>query len=161
VPSEAPVWLAEQHLLGFLGDIGGLSAGAKADFLRAVALAPPDSIDGLYWRARVTLLRRVEDLEAFDRLFDAWFRDAPKPPVEAVEPARSTLVLLTRRYPPSELPRVPGRVYVQPSEPIPIETWDYASPDGVRAAFALGARDGIAFAHFAERALEGAARESA
>ncbi|HEY8340232.1 MAG TPA: VWA domain-containing protein [Egibacteraceae bacterium] len=86
MPSEAPVWLAEQHLLGFLGDIGGLSAGAKADFLRAVALAPPDSIDGLYWRARVTLLRRVEDLEAFDRLFDAWFRDAPKPPVEAVEP---------------------------------------------------------------------------
>ena len=82
-------------------------------------------------------------------------------PVEAVEPARSTLVLLTRRYRPSELPRVPGRVYVQPSEPIPIETWDYASPDGVRAAFALGARDGLAFAYSAERALDGAARESA
>lgn len=83
--SEAPTWLAEQHLLGFLGDVGGLSADAKADFLRAVALVPPDSIDGLYWRARVTLLRRVEDAEDFDRLFDAWFRDEPRPPVEVVE----------------------------------------------------------------------------
>jgi predicted acylesterase/phospholipase RssA len=67
-------------------------------------------------------------------------------PVEAVEPARSTLVLLTRRYPEARLPRVPGRVYVQPSEEIPIETWDYASPEGVRETFALGARDGLAFA---------------
>jgi len=67
-------------------------------------------------------------------------------PVEAVEPARNTLVLLTRRYPQAALPRVPGRTYVQPSAEIPIETWDYASPDGVRATFELGARDGRAFA---------------
>jgi predicted acylesterase/phospholipase RssA len=67
-------------------------------------------------------------------------------PVEAVEPARSTLVLLTRQYPLSALPRVPGRSYVQPSAPIPIETWDYASPDRVRETFALGVRDGRAFA---------------
>lgn len=67
-------------------------------------------------------------------------------PVEAVEPARSTLVLLTRRYPESALPRVAGRTYVQPSEPIRIETWDYASPELVRETFALGARDGRAFA---------------
>lgn len=67
-------------------------------------------------------------------------------PVEGVEPARRTLVLLTRRHSPAALPRVPGRTYVQPSEPIPIETWDYASPAGVRAAFALGQQDGRAFA---------------
>jgi len=67
-------------------------------------------------------------------------------PVEGVEPARSTLVLLTRRFPDAALPRVAGRTYVQPSEAIPIETWDYASPDGVRATFELGARDGRAFA---------------
>jgi predicted acylesterase/phospholipase RssA len=67
-------------------------------------------------------------------------------PVEAVEPARSTLVLLTRRFPVASLPRVPGRTYVQPSAPIPIETWDYASPQRVRETFELGARDGRAFA---------------
>jgi predicted acylesterase/phospholipase RssA len=67
-------------------------------------------------------------------------------PVEGVEPARSTLVLLTRRFPEAALPRVPGRTYVQPSEPIPIETWDYASPERVRDAFALGAHDGHTFA---------------
>jgi len=67
-------------------------------------------------------------------------------PVEAVEPARHTLVLLTRRFPPSALPRVPGRTYVQPSQPVPISTWDYASPERVRETFALGVRDGEAFA---------------
>jgi predicted acylesterase/phospholipase RssA len=67
-------------------------------------------------------------------------------PVEAVEPARRTLVLLTRRHPEQELPRVPGRTYVQPSQPIRIHTWDYASPELVREAFALGVRDGRAFA---------------
>lgn len=67
-------------------------------------------------------------------------------PVEAVEPARNTLVLLTRRVPAAALPRVPGRTYVQPSQPIPIHTWDYASPDRVRETFALGVRDGEAFA---------------
>ncbi|MEB2346265.1 MAG: patatin-like phospholipase family protein [Deltaproteobacteria bacterium] len=67
-------------------------------------------------------------------------------PVEAVEPARRTLVLLTRRFAPARLPRVPGRVYVQPSAPIPIDTWDYASPALVHETFALGARDGLAFA---------------
>jgi predicted acylesterase/phospholipase RssA len=67
-------------------------------------------------------------------------------PVEAVEPARSTLVLLTRQVRLASLPRVAGRTYVQPSAPIPIETWDYASPDRVRETFALGVRDGRVFA---------------
>lgn len=71
-------------------------------------------------------------------------------PVEAVEPARRTLVLLTRQYPEHALPRVPGRTYVQPSAPIPIETWDYASPDRVRETFALGVRDGRAFVEQAQ-----------
>ena len=67
-------------------------------------------------------------------------------PVSALSPdANRVLVLLTRRYEESLLPRHPDRVYVQPSEPMPIEKWDYANPDGVRAAFALGQRDGEAF----------------
>lgn len=55
-----------------------------------------------------------------------------------------TLVLLTRRYgtmpPPSE-----DRVYVHPSQPIPVSKWDYTSPEGVDAAFDLGFRDGERF----------------
>ncbi|MDJ0848626.1 MAG: patatin-like phospholipase family protein [Myxococcota bacterium] len=67
-------------------------------------------------------------------------------PVEAVEPAEQVLVLLTRHRPEEDLPCVPGRTYVQPSEPLPIDKWDYTSPEGVREAFDLGRRDGEAFA---------------
>jgi predicted acylesterase/phospholipase RssA len=72
-------------------------------------------------------------------------------PVAAVEPAQSVLVLLTRPCPRDSLPRVPGRTYVQPSEPLPIDKWDYTSPEGVRGAYELGRRDGAAFAGAPER----------
>jgi len=68
-------------------------------------------------------------------------------PVETVEPeARRTLVLLTKPHPADALPRVPGRVYVAPSEPVPVHKWDYTSPDGVQGAYDLGRRDGERFA---------------
>ena len=67
-------------------------------------------------------------------------------PVEAVRHERRTLVLLTKQYPESWLPRVNGRVYVQPSEPIPVAKWDYTSPDLIQRAFDLGRADGERFA---------------
>ncbi len=60
------------------------------------------------------------------------------------EPGR-TLVLLTRQYPRESIPRVDGRVYLQPSEPIRITKWDYTNPAGLQEAFDLGRRDGEAF----------------
>lgn len=62
-------------------------------------------------------------------------------PTEAAEPARQMLVLLSRHRPEAELPRAPGRHYVAPSQPLPIETWDYTNPAGVQRAFDLGRRD--------------------
>ncbi len=67
-------------------------------------------------------------------------------PVEAVDSAEQILVLLTRHRPEDALPRVPGRTYVQPSEPLPIDKWDYTSPEGIQQAFDLGRRDGERFA---------------
>jgi predicted acylesterase/phospholipase RssA len=66
-------------------------------------------------------------------------------PVEAVGDARNALVLLSRHYEAASLPRVPGRTYVQPSRPVPIEKWDYTSPDLVQQTWDLGRRDGEAF----------------
>jgi hypothetical protein len=67
-------------------------------------------------------------------------------PVEGVEDARSTLVLLSRHVAPQALPRVAGRSYAYPSEPVPIDKWDYTSPERVRRTYDLGRRDGEAFA---------------
>ncbi len=67
-------------------------------------------------------------------------------PVSALTPdVQAVLVLLSRRYADEVLPNVAGRTYVQPSRSIPVEKWDYASPDLVGATLDLGRRDGEAF----------------
>lgn len=67
-------------------------------------------------------------------------------PVHVVQPARHTLVMLTWHRPPGSLPQLPGRTYVQPSQPVPIDKWDYTSPERVLRTYDLGRRDGEAFA---------------
>jgi predicted acylesterase/phospholipase RssA len=57
-----------------------------------------------------------------------------------------TLVMLTRRYPEEQLPRDPRKLFVQPSEPIPVDKWDYTSPELLDETYGLGRRDGEAFA---------------
>jgi predicted patatin/cPLA2 family phospholipase len=67
-------------------------------------------------------------------------------PVHAVAGGRGkTLVLLTRHYPPGTIPRDSDRIYVQPSEPIPVSKWDYKNPEGIQATFDLGKNDGRRF----------------
>jgi predicted acylesterase/phospholipase RssA len=56
-----------------------------------------------------------------------------------------TLVLLSRRIR-GTLPVHADRLYVQPSVPVPIAMWDYASPRLIERTFDLGRRDGEAFA---------------
>jgi predicted acylesterase/phospholipase RssA len=56
-----------------------------------------------------------------------------------------TLVLLSKRYK-KPLPPPSRRVYVQPSEPIRIDKFDYANPGALQDTYDLGLRDGIRFA---------------
>lgn len=67
-------------------------------------------------------------------------------PAELLADCERTLVLLTRRHRPELLPRSPRRLYVQPSQPVPVAMWDYANPAAIQATFDLGRRDGEAFA---------------
>lgn len=57
----------------------------------------------------------------------------------------TTLVLLSKRYS-RPLPQVKGRVYVQPSQTIRIDKFDYANPGGLQDTYDLGLRDGERFA---------------
>jgi uncharacterized protein len=87
----APAARAADHLDGFLRSLGEsgvrVPVPKRADFLQALALFPPAGIDGLYWTARVTLLTRIEDVEPFDAVFDAWFRKEPVARIEVSLPA--------------------------------------------------------------------------
>jgi predicted patatin/cPLA2 family phospholipase len=69
-------------------------------------------------------------------------------PVEPLAPIEATggrtLVLLTRLY--RNVPAIAGRTYVQPSQKVNLSQFDITNPDGIRAAYELGLRDGDAFA---------------
>jgi hypothetical protein len=85
---------------------------------------------------------KIGDRPAFDGgLVD----NVPVAPLEPIERAGGrTLVLLTRQY--KRIPEIPGRLYVQPSEPIAVKQFDVTNPDGIRHAYELGLKDGAAFA---------------
>jgi uncharacterized protein with von Willebrand factor type A (vWA) domain len=73
-----PVVRAADHLWGFLTALRGAGVPTaptkRADLLRTLAESPPPGLTALYWYARIILLQDVSDLPAFERVFDAWFR---------------------------------------------------------------------------------------
>lgn len=78
--------------------------------------------------------------------FDGGYTDnAPIPPQSAEERLK-TLVLLSRHYPAlPKLFRWSGRTYWQPSQRVPVSTWDCTAKTTVRDAYELGLQD----AHYA------------
>jgi len=54
----------------------GVPTTALADLVSALAASPPALLDDLYWQMRVTLVRRHTDLPAFEKVFDAAFRES-------------------------------------------------------------------------------------
>jgi uncharacterized protein with von Willebrand factor type A (vWA) domain len=82
--------LARDHLHAFLRaleDTGvAVASPKKADFLMSIVASPPADVDGLYWRARVTLVGRPEDFDAFDAVFAAFFAGDALLAAEEVEP---------------------------------------------------------------------------
>jgi predicted patatin/cPLA2 family phospholipase len=84
----------------------------------------------------------IEGRPAFDGgLVD----NVPVEPLAEVERAGGrSLVMLTRLY--RDVPEIPGRSYVQPSQKLPIKQFDITNPDGIRFAYELGRADGARFA---------------
>ena len=64
-------------------------------------------------------------------------------PLATVADCRRPLVLLSRHR--RDLPRGGREVYACPSHPVPISTWDFASPDKVIETFELGLSDGARY----------------
>lgn len=59
---------------------------------------------------------------------------------------RKNLVLLTRPYPPGVSGEHGKRLYLEPSEPVPIERWDYREIAPVEETIALGRTDAARYA---------------
>lgn len=118
--------------------------GLKQEFLRVNDA--PDGQSARVWlqaaAAPFMLAQRVNGQWSFD---GGYADNAPIPP-QSPEQRGRTLVLLTRHYPglPSLFQRE-GRTYWQPSQKVPVSTWDCRPDAKVDAAFELGLRDGARF----------------
>jgi len=71
----------------------------------------------------------------------------------AADQPGQTLVLASRRYE-HALPSTDRITWVQPSEPIKIDKFDYANPEGLQETFELGLRDGRKFGRSGARGDE-------
>jgi len=119
------------RLLGLRQDFMVLNDCASFEVAQAIliaaASAPP------FMAARL-----VGDGHAID---GGYTDNAPIPP-QSEQERSSTLVMLTRHYP--KLPPLftwLGRTYWQPSQRIPVSTWDCTPKTTVRDAYELGLRD--------------------
>ncbi len=74
--------------------------------------------------------------------FDGGYTDNAPIPAQTTSEKASTLVLLTRHYPDKpSLFEAHGRTYWQPSQKVPVSTWDCRPGTTVEDAFALGQED--------------------
>ncbi|HEV7408665.1 MAG TPA: patatin-like phospholipase family protein [Bradyrhizobium sp.] len=136
----------EKHLLRPVHPRFGRALGFRAEFIPVRTLRRARDMHDLLMASSgvppfmpITL---VNGMPAFDGgLVD----NVPVEPLAPIESAGGrTLVLLTRLY--KDMPAVAGRTYVQPSCKINLSQFDITNPDGIRAAYELGLRDGNAFA---------------
>jgi hypothetical protein len=119
--------------LGFSPEVVPVKRCATPDDLAQLILASsctPPFVPVMRWDSKISLDGGLIDNVPVSALGDS---------------GGNTLILLTRQYPIKKIPRVPGRTYVQPSEPIPISKWDYTSPDGLQRAYDLGRHDAKEF----------------
>ena len=124
----------------------GRALGFRQEYAAVGSMrTPAELVDVLLASSGVPPLMPVTNVGGRPAFDGGLVDNVPVAPLEPVERAGGrTLVLLTRRY--RDIPQVPGRVYVQPSEPIRVGQFDVTNPEGIRAAHELGLRDGAAFA---------------
>ena len=93
------------------------------------------------------------------RLLDGGLVDnVPAFAADAVPGVRRNLVLLTRQYPAEVTGWRGSRLYLAPSEPVPISRWDYTRPELLEETVALGERDAERYAPLLDELLGAEAR---
>jgi predicted acylesterase/phospholipase RssA len=125
---------------------GGRAIGFRPEFVRVQDLASAAELSSaLMASASVPPFMPVGRVGGMAALDGGLVDNVPVDPLNALEErGAKTLVILSRLY--RAFPQVPGRTYIQPSEPVPIGQFDITNPAGIRKAYEMGLRDGEAFA---------------
>lgn len=138
----------DKHVLKTLHPRLGRKLGFRPEFVRAQDCASPEQLADLLLQSASTppftpVLRRSGRPVLDGGLVD-------NVPVDALDATPgNVLVLVTRLYPrPRRFVLEQGgqrRLYLQPSQRVPISSWDYTRPDAMTHAYELGRRDGETF----------------
>ena len=138
----------DKHILKTLHPRLGRKLGFRPEFVRAQDCASPEDLADLLLQSASTppftpVLKRQGRAVLDGGLVD-------NVPVDALDPAPgNVLVLVTRLYPrPRRFVLAEGgqrRLYLQPSQRVPISSWDYTRPEAMTHAYDLGRRDAEAF----------------
>ena len=136
----------EKHLLHPVHPRFGRALGFRAEFIAVRALkSARDMHDVLMASSGVPPFMPVTLVNGMPAFDGGLVDNVPVEPLAPIESAGGrTLVLLTRLY--KDMPAVAGRSYVQPSRKIDLSQFDITNPQGIRAAYELGVRDGHVFA---------------
>ena len=124
----------------------GRALGFSPEFVRVQDLSSPGELSAaLMASASVPPFMPIGQIGGMAALDGGLVDNVPVEPLAAVEAKGGrTLIVLSRLY--RAIPHVPGRTYIQPSEPVPIGQFDITNPAGIRKAYEMGLRDGERFA---------------
>src|SRR3954468_19400788 len=117
---------------------GGRALGFRPEFVSVRSLSSAaDLIAVLLASASVPPFMPIGRVTGAAALDGGLVDNVPVEPLQAVESSGGkTLVILSRLY--ETHPEVPGRLYVQPSHPVPIGQFDITNPAGIRRAYKMG-----------------------
>jgi uncharacterized protein with von Willebrand factor type A (vWA) domain len=93
--------------------------GRAVTFAEALTLTGVDRSGAVYWAGRTTLLARPEDIPAYDKAFDAFWRGRASLPVATASPVELTIVLDTE----DESPPGEGEEPTEPEGPTLVVRW--------------------------------------
>lgn len=124
----------------------GRALGFRSEFVLAKSLPGPQALhDALIASGGVPPFMPVTLIEGKPAFDGGLVDNVPVEPLREIERAGGrSLVLLTRLY--RNVPKIPGRTYVQPSQKLPVKQFDITNPEGIRFAYELGRADGARFA---------------
>jgi hypothetical protein len=146
IPLGIATYQVEKSLRSPVHPKGGRALGFTPEYLSLRCLATPaDLVAALLASASVPPFMPVGRVGGLAALDGGLVDNVPVEPLRAVEARGSrTLVVLSRLY--KSHPQVPGRLYVQPSRPVPVGQFDITNPNGILEAYEMGLSDGEAFA---------------
>lgn len=153
VPMGLAVWLGfgayaleKQRDAKLLHPTAGLRLGYRAFAFDARQCETPDELADLVLASSATPpFTPVGNFRGTALLDGGIVDNAPAYLVEQDSRVKRNLVLLSRPYPAGVAGERGKRLYIAPSEPVPVDRWDYTESARIDDALALGARDAARF----------------